>query len=228
MNLAPPACRIKDKISDTEWAILKPRIYLRDSVNPKTRRPPDSWVPNGHPNRPIRYRLAPARPPSSGMTGEERKALTFVAALLGLSVLARAVNRPEPVVVAGAAAVDVHTRLAQNDQVRERTRKPAPRTTQPAKAPPPRQLPAWRRPGAGVVIDNRPPKGDVAAPQPVNINRATAAELDALPGVSPKVAASIVEYRTEKGAFSSIEQLDSVKGVGPALLTKLGPLVRFR
>ena len=163
------------------------------------------------------------------MTGEERKALTFVAVLLGLSVVARAVNRPAPVVVAGAAAVEIDTRLAQNEQVRERTEKPPrKKTTTPTTTPPPKQLPAWRRPGAGVVIDNRPPKGDGAAQQPVNVNRATAAELDALPGVSPKVAASIVEYRSAKGAFTSIEQLDSVKGIGPALLEKLKPLVRFR
>jgi DNA uptake protein ComE-like DNA-binding protein len=36
------------------------------------------------------------------------------------------------------------------------------------------------------------------------------------------------QYRTARGAFSSIEQVDSVKGVGPALLAKISPLVRFR
>jgi competence ComEA-like helix-hairpin-helix protein len=163
------------------------------------------------------------------MSSDERKALTFVAVLLGLSVVARAVNRPDPVVIASASTVDIGQRLAQNDQVRESSGKPRrKKSTAPTTAPPPKPLPAWRRPGAGVVIDNRPPKSDVAAQQPVNVNRATAAELDALPGVSPKLAAAIVEYRNAKGTFGSLEQLDSVKGVGPALMEKLKPLIRFR
>jgi competence ComEA-like helix-hairpin-helix protein len=163
------------------------------------------------------------------MSGEERKALSFVAVLLGLSVAARAVNRPEPVVIAGASAVDIETRLQENQRVRERSDKPPrKKTAQPAAPPPPKQLPAWRRPGAGVVIDDRESGSDVAQRQPVNINRASVAELDALPGVSPKVAAAIVEYRNTRGVFTSIEQLDSVKGIGPALLEKLKPIVRFR
>lgn len=165
------------------------------------------------------------------MSGDERKALTFVAVLLGLSVLARAVNRPEPVVLAGASAVDIAARLDQNPPAREQAAKPKKgKAVVKSKPPePPRQLPAWRRPGAGVTIDNRPPKGDVASERaPVNINRATAAELDALPGISPKVAEAIVEYRATHGMFSSIEQVDSVKGVGPALLIKITPLIRFR
>ena len=163
------------------------------------------------------------------MSSEERKALTFVAVLLGLSVVARAVNRPDPVVIASAATVDIGQRIAQNDQVRDTSgRSKRKKITAPAAPPPKRQLPAWRRPGAGVVIDNRPLKSDVTHQQPVNINRATAAELDALPGVSPKVAAAIVEYRNAKGAITSLEQLDSVKGVGPALMEKLKPRLQFR
>jgi competence ComEA-like helix-hairpin-helix protein len=160
----------------------------------------------------------------SGMSGEERKALTFVAVLLGLSVLARAANRPDPLVVAGASAADLQSRLDQNRQVRQQPRKPSKAVSTPQKPPPPRPVPAWRRPGHGVVIDNRSATG----PAPVNLNRATVAELDALPGVSPAVAQRIVEYRTARGVFSSVEELDSVKGVGPALLARLTPLVRLR
>jgi competence protein ComEA len=157
------------------------------------------------------------------MSGEERKAVAFVAILLGLSAVARAVNRPNPVQVTGATAVQIEQRLAENQQVRQRKERPA---TSPAAPRKPAPAPAWRTAGTGVVIDNRPPKG--TPPGPLNINRATAAELDALPGISPAVAQRIVEYRTSRGSFSSVEQLDSVKGIGPKLLEKIRPLVKLR
>lgn len=136
-----------------------------------------------------------------GMTAEEKKALSFVAILIGLSIVARAANRPDPVVVAGASAVEVAGRLAENQGVRERPERPA--TTRPAP----------KKPAAAVPI--------------VDINRATVAELDALPGIGPAVAQRIVEYRETKGRFTSYEQLDSVKGIGPALLERLKPRIRF-
>ncbi|HEY0303592.1 MAG TPA: helix-hairpin-helix domain-containing protein [Longimicrobiales bacterium] len=157
------------------------------------------------------------------MTGEERKAVAFVAILLGLSAVARAVNRPNPVHVTGASAIPIDDRLAENQQVRERVSRPSKATTPPRKPAP---APTWRTAGTGVVIDNRPPKG--SPPEPLNLNRATAAELDALPGISPAVAGRIVEYRTSRGSFSSVEQLDSVKGIGPKLLEKVRPLVKLR
>ena len=162
----------------------------------------------------------------SPMTAEERKALSFIALLLGLSVVARAMNRTEPVVVSGATAVDIPTRLQQNQQARERISKSAKPKTPPPSQPP---VPAWRRgPRPASVVEYRSPSTPKALPEAVNLNRATAAELDQLPGVSPAVAQRIIEYRETRGPFETIEQLDSVKGIGPALLGKLKPLVRFR
>lgn len=157
------------------------------------------------------------------MTGEERKAVAFVAILLGLSAVARAVNRPNPVQVTGASAIAIEDRLAENQQVRERVSRPSKAAQKPRKPPP---APTWRTAGTGVVIDNRPPRGSPA--EPLNLNRATAAELDALPGISPAVAGRIVEYRASRGRFSSVEELDSVKGIGPKLLEKIRPLVKLR
>jgi competence ComEA-like helix-hairpin-helix protein len=159
------------------------------------------------------------------MTGEERKALSFVALLLGLSVVARAVNRPDPVIVTGAAAVDIGARLQQNQQVRERlskTSKPTSPTPKPSSAP------RWRQGQRPADVLEYRRESDPPTPVQINVNRASFEELDKLPGVSPTVARRIIEYRTERGAFSSLEQLDSVKGVGPALLGKLKPIVRFR
>jgi competence protein ComEA len=72
-------------------------------------------------------------------------------------------------------------------------------------------------PGSGPDAD-----ADVA---PVDLNRATAVELEALPGVGPATAAAIVEHRDRVGAFTSVEQLLDVRGIGPAKLEQLRPRV---
>ncbi|WP_449289811.1 ComEA family DNA-binding protein [Nocardia jiangsuensis] len=59
----------------------------------------------------------------------------------------------------------------------------------------------------------------------VNLNTATEAELDALPGVGPVTARAIVAWRAGNGRFSDLEQLGDVEGIGPARLAKLRDLV---
>jgi competence protein ComEA len=60
---------------------------------------------------------------------------------------------------------------------------------------------------------------------PVDVNRATADELDELPGVGPATAAAIVTERTRNGPFTSVDDLDRVPGIGPAKLEALRDLV---
>lgn len=68
---------------------------------------------------------------------------------------------------------------------------------------------------------------DAASPRErVDVNRATASELERLPGVGPALAARIIAHRDSAGAFDSVDQLDRVRGIGPALLAKLRPLVK--
>ncbi len=55
----------------------------------------------------------------------------------------------------------------------------------------------------------------------VNVNTATAAELEQLPGVGPRVAARIVDYRTKKGPFRKLEELMNVQGIGEKSFLKL-------
>lgn len=59
----------------------------------------------------------------------------------------------------------------------------------------------------------------------INVNTATGAELELLPGVGPKLAARIVEHRRTHGAFKRVEDLDAVSGIGPRILERLRPLV---
>lgn len=59
----------------------------------------------------------------------------------------------------------------------------------------------------------------------INLNTATAEQLDTLPGVGPVTAQSILSWRTENGRFESIEDLLEVKGIGDATLAELRDLV---
>lgn len=60
----------------------------------------------------------------------------------------------------------------------------------------------------------------------VDINSASAAELEALPGIGPSLAAAIVEHREREGAFGSVGELLDVAGIGPAKLEQLQPMAR--
>jgi competence protein ComEA len=62
---------------------------------------------------------------------------------------------------------------------------------------------------------------------PINVNTASAAELDLLPGIGPSLATRIIVYRKQKGRIQSLDDLDQVKGLGPKKLEKLRPWVRF-
>ncbi len=63
--------------------------------------------------------------------------------------------------------------------------------------------------------------GDAAAAGPLHLNTATAEQLDGLPGVGPVTAEKILDYRRQHGAFSSIDELDAISGIGPRRLEEL-------
>lgn len=59
----------------------------------------------------------------------------------------------------------------------------------------------------------------------IDLNTATAAELMLLPRVGPALAQRIIEQRERRGPYRSIEDLESVKGIGPRTIERLRPLV---
>jgi competence protein ComEA len=60
---------------------------------------------------------------------------------------------------------------------------------------------------------------------PINVNTATADQLEVLPGIGPTLAAAIVQERERNGAFRSIDDLNRVPGIGPGRLSQLHDLV---
>ncbi|MFI1913496.1 helix-hairpin-helix domain-containing protein [Nocardia sp. NPDC020380] len=89
--------------------------------------------------------------------------------------------------------------------------------------------------GSTVVNAARPTAADPAVPTTsarpttppakVNLNTATEAELDSLPGVGPSTARAILAWRTRHGRFTSIDQLSEIEGIGHSRLARLRPAV---
>lgn len=78
--------------------------------------------------------------------------------------------------------------------------------------------------GPAAGVPTAPAAGAPAGP--VDLNTATAEDLDALPGVGPVTAEAILAWRAAHGRFDSVDQLGDVDGIGPARLEKLRALVR--
>jgi competence protein ComEA len=69
------------------------------------------------------------------------------------------------------------------------------------------------------------PSGGAPTSGPVQLSAATAEQLDSLPGIGPVTAQKIIAYRSEHGAFRSVDDLDEVPGIGPARVDELRGLV---
>ena len=71
----------------------------------------------------------------------------------------------------------------------------------------------------------KPAKAAAAPAGPVNLNTATQAQLETLPGIGAAAAKRIIEYRDKNGKFTKIEQLMNVKGIGEKSFLKLKPMI---
>lgn len=79
--------------------------------------------------------------------------------------------------------------------------------------------------GAGTAAEAG--AGGAPAAGPIDLNSATAEQLDALPGVGPVTAAKILAWRAEHGRFTVVDELAEVPGIGPKTLEELRPHVRI-
>ena len=74
--------------------------------------------------------------------------------------------------------------------------------------------------GSAPVPSESSKAGEEASPV-LSINRASAEELDTLPGIGPSLAQAILEYREEHGGFSTLEELMEVPGIGEKIFAEL-------
>ena len=135
-------------------------------------------------------------------TPGERKALMFFGAVMALGAGMRAVSLTEgdaPADVAARQAIDAQ--IAAVDSVRR----------------------AGKRKGKG----RRPKKPEVVVPAIIDVDVASASEIETLRWVGPALAARIVADRDSLGPFGSLKELERVRGIGPALARKLDSSVTF-
>lgn len=59
----------------------------------------------------------------------------------------------------------------------------------------------------------------------LNINRASATELEALPGIGPTIASRVVEYRQRNGFFRSVDELEIIQGISPRMVEEIRSLI---
>jgi len=96
-----------------------------------------------------------------------------------------------------------------------------------ASHPPPRAPAAATAPAASKLNGHSAELPSAAAliamraGEPIDLNAATRADLELLPGVGPRLAERIVAARAQRGAFTSLADLQAVSGIGPAKLERI-------
>jgi len=132
------------------------------------------------------------------MSTDERRALAIILAIILCATAARWLDRPTPL-LDDVAAVDLERLEADS---REAKPDDAPRERAPKQKPPTQAAPRGK----------------------LDLNTATLAQIDSLPGIGPAVAQRIIAARETK-PFRHMADLRNVRGIGPALAARLAPLV---
>ncbi len=74
-------------------------------------------------------------------------------------------------------------------------------------------------------VASAPPTAPGVAHGMIDLNRASATELDTLPGIGPAIAERIIAHRVANGPFRELGELQNVDGIGNALIERIAPLV---
>ena len=158
-------------------------------------------------------------------TSGEKKALLFLSSVLVLGSAARLVAAYQVPDATPAEQAALQGQIRAVDSVRAK-RKPSGGGKRAGNARP-RQQPDSSQVGMPAP-PGWPASPGVGGSALVDVDRASAAELEALPGVGPALAARIVAERDSSGPFGAMDDLQArVRGVGPALARRLGPTVTF-
>lgn len=137
----------------------------------------------------------------------------------GLVTLARGARLQDAIDEAGGLRKDADTAtMALSERVKDGKKYYIPNLGEELAPPAMSSAPASSR-------TSRSPAAVAAAARPVNLNTATQAELETLPGIGPAMATRILQLRAQLGSFQNLEQLNDVKGIGPKTLAKLRPFL---
>lgn len=132
-----------------------------------------------------------------------KRVILMLSVVVGAGVVALILNRPREVKVSVGPSWT-----------------PAPEQAAEPVAPPPAAAPS-----AAPTTAAHNGHASETSSRPLNINTATAEQLAALPGIGPKLAERIIAYRTQKGGFVSVDDLDAVSGIGAHLIDSLRPYI---
>lgn len=127
-----------------------------------------------------------------------KRVILMLSVVVGAGVVALILNRPREVKVSVGPSWT-----------------PAPEQPAEPVAPPPAAAPSTAAHNGHAPETSRP----------LNINTATAEQLAALPGIGPVLAERIIAFRTQKGGFVSVDDLDAVSGIGAHLIDSLRPYI---
>jgi competence ComEA-like helix-hairpin-helix protein len=155
------------------------------------------------------------------LSGDERRAVALLAALLLLASAARWLERPRSILddapTVDLASLEEASRAARDDPATSRPRRRRVPAAPAAPAPDGRGASGYTT--ATPIGPARAGTSESAAP--IRLNAATAEELQRISGIGPAIAARLLARRDSLGAFRSYDDVDAVSGIGPALLARI-------